>query len=61
MVHYLEVKMGWLALILIILAVVLFVPGLIVGTLKFLIWVGIILAAAALIIYLVRYLRGSRT
>lgn len=53
--------MGALALILIIAALVLFGFGIFVGAVKFLIWVALGLAVVAVIVWLVRFIRGDRT
>ena len=50
--------MNLLIIILIIVGVLLVVPGLIVGTLKFLLWIGIILVVIGLIVWLVRSIRS---
>ena len=52
---------GALALILIIAALVLFGFGIFVGAVKFLIWVALGLAVVAVIVWLVRFIRGDRT
>ena len=50
--------MNILALIIIIVAVVLLITGGFVQSLQFLLWVGLILAAIAVVLFLVRALSG---
>ena len=50
--------MNILALIIIIVAVVLLITGGFVQSLQFLLWVGLILAAIAVVLFLVRALAG---
>jgi hypothetical protein len=53
--------MNILVAILAIVAVVLLITGGVVPTLNFLLWVGIVLAVIAVIVFLVRYIGGNRT
>jgi hypothetical protein len=55
-------KMNILALIIAIIAVILLFPGGFVQSLQFLLWIGIVLAVIAIIVWLVRFFsgRGSR-
>ena len=53
--------MNILVAIVAIAAVVLLITGGLVPTLNFLIWVGIVLAVIAVIVFLMRYLSGNRT
>jgi hypothetical protein len=53
--------MNILVAILAIAAVVLLITGGVVPTLNFLLWVGIVLAVIAVIVFLVRYIGGNRT
>ncbi|HEX5856901.1 MAG TPA: hypothetical protein VFY91_02200 [Microbacterium sp.] len=50
--------MNILALIIIIVAVVLLITGGFVQSLQFLLWIGLILAAIAVVLFLVRALGG---
>ncbi|HWL78413.1 hypothetical protein [Microbacterium sp.] len=52
--------MNILAIILIVLAIALFIWWGVVPTLSFLLWVAIILAVIAVIVFLFRYLSGRR-
>lgn len=54
------VDMNILAIILIVLAIALFIWWGVVPTLSFLLWVAIILAVIAVIVFLFRYLSGRR-
>ncbi|UVG35159.1 membrane protein [Microbacterium phage Cece] len=53
--------MSTLAIVLLIAALLFFGVGIFVEALKFLLVVAAILAVAAVIVWLVRYLRGGRT
>jgi hypothetical protein len=53
--------MNILVAILAIVAVILLITGGVVPTLNFLLWVGIVLAVIAVIVFLVRYIGGNRT
>ena len=53
--------MNILVAILAIVALVLLITGGVVPTLNFLLWVGIVLAIIAVIVFLVRYIGGNRT
>ncbi|GMA95587.1 hypothetical protein [Pseudolysinimonas kribbensis] len=55
-------KMNILALIIAIIAVILLFTGGFVSSLQFLLWIGIVLAVIAIIVWLVRFIsgRGSR-
>jgi len=50
--------MNILALIIIIVAVILLITGGLVQSLQFLLWVGLILAAIAVVLFLVRAVGG---
>jgi hypothetical protein len=52
--------MNILLVIIIVIAVILAITGGLVQSLNFLLWVGIVLAVIALIVFLVRLLTGSR-
>ena len=52
--------MNILAIIIAIIAVILLVTGGFVQSLNFLLWVGIVLAIIAIIVFLIRALSGSR-
>ncbi|WP_164470555.1 hypothetical protein [Agromyces sp. Soil535] len=53
--------MNILVAIIAVVAIVLLITGGVVPTLNFLLWVGIALLVIAAIVFLVRYLSGSRT
>lgn len=53
--------MNILVAIIAIAAVVLLITGGAVPALNFLIWVGVVLAVIALIVFLVRFIGGNRT
>ena len=53
--------MNILIAIIAIVAVILLLTGGFVQSLNFLLWVGIVLAVIAVIVWLVRYLGGRRT
>lgn len=53
--------MNILVAILAIIAVILLITGGVVPTLNFLLWVGLVLAVIAVIVFLVRYIGGNRT
>lgn len=53
--------MGTLALVLIILGVIILIPGLIVGTLKFLIWIAAALILLSIIAWAIRSIRGRNS
>jgi hypothetical protein len=53
--------MNILVAILAIVAVILLITGGVVPTLNFLLWVGLVLAVIAVIVFLVRYIGGNRT
>jgi hypothetical protein len=53
--------MNILIAIIAIVAVILLFTGGFVQSLNFLLWVGLVLAAIAIIVWLVRYLGGRRT
>ncbi|WP_309105235.1 hypothetical protein [Microbacterium sp.] len=52
--------MNILIAIIAIAAIVLLITGGVVPTLNFLLWVGLVLLAIAVIVFLVRYLGGKR-
>lgn len=52
--------MNFLWIIVAVIAVVLLITGGLVESLQFLLWVGIVLAVIAVILFLVRTLSGSR-
>ncbi len=54
-------KMNILALIIAIIAVVLLFTGGFVQSLQFLLWIGIVLAVIAVIVWLVRFISGRGT
>jgi hypothetical protein len=53
--------MNILVAILAIVAVILLITGGVVPTLNFLLWVGLVVAVIAVIVFLVRYIGGNRT
>jgi len=53
--------MNILLAVIAIIAVVLLLTGGFVQSLNFLLWVGIVLAIIAVVVWLVRYLSGRRT
>ena len=53
--------MNILVAILAIAAIILLIPGGVVPTLNFLLWVGIALLIIAAIVFLVRFIGGNRT
>jgi hypothetical protein len=53
--------MNILVAILAIVAVILLITGGVVPTLNFLLWVGLVIAVIAVIVFLVRYIGGNRT
>lgn len=52
--------MNLLLIIVVIIAIILAVTGSLVASLKFLLWVGIVLAVIAVIAFLIRSLTGRR-
>jgi len=53
--------MNILVAILAIVAVILLITGGVVPTLNFLLWVGLVIAVIAVIVFLVRYIGGNGT
>ncbi|WP_164863443.1 hypothetical protein [Agromyces sp. LHK192] len=53
--------MNILVAVIVIAAIALLIAGGLVPTLNFLLWVGLVLAVIAVIVFLVRYLGGNRT
>ncbi|MEZ3161410.1 hypothetical protein AB1K54_12840 [Microbacterium sp. BWT-B31] len=53
--------MSILAIVLIVLAIALFIWWGVVPTLNFLLWIAIILAIIAVIVFLFRFISGRRT
>lgn len=52
--------MNLLLIVVVIVAVVLLITGGLVGTLKFLLWVGLVLAIIAVIMFLLRVISGRK-